>query len=389
MAFDPKLLRESFSFYEDGDRFAAEIARLSNEIVSSRHATGPMAGLPIPYEKELYGGTPWKWLKEGAKLDPYDHKHGIDSNGQIRLIGNSQNDQWQCIVSNEGSYIEIIAEEIMRFVLDRESHLLEHHRLSASRGLSSYYQWDGNNLHTVVTTAWNHRPKKIAGEPWGEVEVYARIRQSYRHDGEGLKQITEEYLNEDGTVNSEIGEEIKYTRLPKGVTSASLGLSIQNMLCEQIPPLVKEAAVAGQRYYCMLLCYCNEDPAAGWPPFLLLGNATMLESNAFPSAERAYYLWAPDELRELPGNVEIAFTDENLLESCRLQLQVINGIDPIKRVLKKVVVALQAISWEDHISITDNFVISAVDNTSEIDQATDIKKYAPLQFRNLRRLNLI
>ncbi len=386
MNCDPKILRESFALFEDQAQFAREIKHIENEIVSSRYATDHMIDVLHPYANKLYGGPPPKWRKLDAKKEPYDQKHDFDSEGKIRRISNRD---FQWIVRHNSNYVEKIGVATERFVLDSDSKLLEYHRLSAEGGACTIFHWVDNILESKLHTQWDHEPRKMAGESWGDVQVNAIIRETYRHDSEGLQQVVEVYINEDGTIDSEIGERVLYTRLPKGVTAASLANAIADSLCEQIPRLVADAGVDGQRYYCLLICYCNEDPVAGWPPFLLLGNEAMIDSNKFPRSERTYYLWAPDELRQLPGNVEIPFSDEALLENCRLHSQVISSIQPIKKVLKQVVEKMQDVSWADLISITDNFVISAVDNTSEIDQAVDIKKYAPVQFRSLRRLKLI
>src|SRR5687768_9874905 len=82
-----------------------------------------------------------------------------------------------------------------------------------------------------------------------------------------------------------------------------LASDIERMLLERVPATVAKAKAKGQ-FYCLLLCYCAEDFQAGWPPFLLLGSEAERRRIIQRGDNIAYYLWAPDEMRNQEANVE-------------------------------------------------------------------------------------
>jgi hypothetical protein len=387
--FQPELLRESFSMLENEAARIISRQAAAASVVTWRYANGDMS-IDEPFAKELYGSNA-KWRKDGAKPGKSDLRHGFDSEQRLCLV-ESLEGEYVCHLEHHGSFSLRFdpSPSVRRFDYGEHSLLVSHHILYSGHGQQREYTWENGILQSIELISWN-QPFKSVRTTWGNIEVTSHIRQHYVYDDLGLFQIIDRYLAEDGTVDAKIGDSIQYTRIPAGMTLSSLANEIATAIVQETPTLVRNAASSDARYYALLLCYCAEDPAAGWPPFLLLANESILRSKKWSSEEVKYFAWAPDELREMAENVEIPFRESRLLEWCRLHSQIMlgKGVSSMKLALREIVARLREVKWSEIINTTDDFVIAAVDNTGEVDPAKDIKAYAPEEFRRLKQRGLI
>jgi hypothetical protein len=172
-----------------------------------------------------------------------------------------------------------------------------------------------------------------------------------------------------------------------------LARQIEDMLIARVPAAVAKAKPKGE-YYCLLLCYCAEDFAAGWPPFVLLGNEVERQRIVKSGDHVTYYLWAPDEMRNQKANLELPMhTDKTLRSVCLRHVAMMeaahdtaSGMKALRRVCK----VLGAFDWSTIIRITPDFLVAAVDNTCEVDPPDDIAKVISSEkFETLREQGLI
>ncbi|MGH7140763.1 MAG: hypothetical protein ACREHD_33945, partial [Pirellulales bacterium] len=205
-----------------------------------------------------------------------------------------------------------------------------------------------------------------------------------------LDRIEQRYLNEDGSVKSSLPVQVRYQRPKKNESIPQLAKAIERMLKEQIPAAVEKARGKGP-FYCLFLCYCEEDFGAGWPPGLVLKTEAERQRIIERGDEVTYYLWAPDESEET--NMRVGLNEETLLRHCDLhnQLMDVDGdYSSAKKALRSVAKALNETDWSNIIDVTHDFVVAAVDNTGEVDFATDIKASIPApKFRALKKNGLI
>jgi hypothetical protein len=174
---------------------------------------------------------------------------------------------------------------------------------------------------------------------------------------------------------------------------ADLARDIERMLLEVVPAAVAKVKAKGP-FYCLLLCYCAEDFQAGWPPFLLLGSEAERRRVIERGDKIAYYLWAPDEMRNQQGNVEIPLhKDKILTDACARHTALMEAkrdYASALKILKRVCKSLNQYDWSQTIKVTPDFLVAAVDNTGEVDPSKDIEAVIPLaRFQALREQGLI
>jgi hypothetical protein len=136
-------------------------------------------------------------------------------------------------------------------------------------------------------------------------------------------------------------------------------------------PAVLQRIPRGEPIYCLLLCYTNEDPPAAWPPFLVWGKQSYRQQIVAAGEDVSYYLWAPDEIREVQGyDDEHWFEDEQLDDLCRQHVALMYEEESqasLLRVLADLVPEVSRLVSASGLPVTDDFVVAYADNTGEID----------------------
>lgn len=350
-----------------------------------------------PFRKELYGDNS-KWKKENAKPGKRDLRHGFDSDQRLRMV-ETQDGKYVCHLEYAESYALRFGHSppipnrcVRRFDFDAQSRLVRQHILYEGHGCQREYIWENQILKSVESISWTRKWNQLP-DGYNEIEsvINAHVRQDYAYDELGLFQIIDRYFDEDGTVDDKSDGLVQYSRIPSGVSPASLASKISELIVRDTPDIVHSAASKDASYYAILVCYCSEDPTTSWPPFLVLANEAILQKKNWSNAEAKYFAWAPDELREMSENVEIQFDAPALLEVCRLHSQVMlsKGLSSMKIALRQIVTALSEVDWTKLINTSEDFVIASVDNTGEIDPAKEIRAQSPEIFQRLRSRGLI
>lgn len=132
-----------------------------------------------------------------------------------------------------------------------------------------------------------------------------------------------------------------------------------------------------QPLYCLLLCYTAEDIAAAWPPFLVWGTEAYRQQIVVQGEDISYYLWAPDEIREQQAaQYEHWFKQPELKDICLVHAQLMSikqSNSPAIRLLQRLVPDITRLVKESGLALTEDFVVTYVDNTGNVDPLEAIK----------------
>jgi hypothetical protein len=281
--------------------------------------------------------------------------------------------------------------EVFRRDVFADSRLFRQHFLRHDGGSESHYVWEGDRLQKVISLGWRQR-FSASSQTWAELNVNSRKESRFEYDDLGrLQRIVDCSLNEDGTVIEGLPERVVYERPNKKDTISSLSRDIQQILIEQIPATATQAKSKGP-FYCLLVCYSEEDFTAEWPPFLVLG-ADSERRQTLDAGRNVVELWSPDELRNQSSNIELRFDNEQLVNYCRLHGQLMDEKEDYKsakKILRQACKALNVLDWNSHLRVTDDFVVAAVDNTGEINPVKDLKASIPsARYRELKQRQLV
>ncbi len=392
MHFQPNLLHDAYAVIDDPATFAASHDAAAKRVITWRLATGDMS-IAEPYGNELHGDNA-KWKKADAKPGKRDFRHGFGADQRLQLVETPEGEH-VCHFEYTDSHALRFGHSppipnrcVRRFEFDAQARLVRQDVLYAGHGCQREYTWENGVLKCVESYSWTQNWKSPETN-WNEIQIEAptHIRQDYVYDDQGLFQIADRYFHKNGTIDMDAAGRVVYLRVPDGMTPSSIANDIARIVAAQSKTLVAKSVLKDATYYALLICYCAEDPGAGWPPFVLLANESALSSKECPKSELKYLAWAPDELRTMKGNAEIHFSNPELLNLCRLhsQLMLCHGLSSMKLSLRQIVTLLREIKWSEIMNVTPDFVIAYVDNTGGIDPAKDIKAQAPEVFKRLRQ----
>ena len=172
-----------------------------------------------------------------------------------------------------------------------------------------------------------------------------------------------EYLDAKGRRNGK--SRLEYQRPRPGETLATVTAEVERLLIEAVSAQLPRIP-AGEPLYCLLLCFTAEDTTAAWPPFLVWGRQPYRQAVLDRGDDEArYYLWAPDEIRDVQGETEEHwFTEPALTEACQRHSQYMElrqSTASATRVLKNVAAWLDAPERRALLTTTDDFVVAVAD----------------------------
>lgn len=397
--FDPETLKGIYDQYFDPAAKEQLVESCRRRVVRWRWATRLMSPAET-FRRELHQKTSEaRWLDAGERPEKYGYLHGLDSTGLIHVA------RWPW--SSEGEYRDELASEtywlhagqqvtlisfegetdptqrtptlVAQFQLDGGR--LAWRRTFSTGGASEVqYDWRDNRLVRCIDCFSSHPYYSPGFSSWEGTRDRSFVETTYAYDPDGqLAEVWEQYLEEDGQPCADLERTLKYRRPRRGETIPALSTAIQAMLLKQIPAAVRKARITSP-VYCLLICFCEEDLAASWPPFLVLGAESERERIIRAGRDVKYFLWAPDEMRNRDANHEIGLADEELVGKCRLHAQLMsaeNRWDAGKEILDSVSQQLNEYRWSDLVATTDDFIVAAVDNTGERDTLQDIRAVVP------------
>lgn len=372
--------------YTDRASAARLLADCTAQAVAWRWATESMAE-ETPFLHEQYGGPKPRWLADG-KADPERHMHhGFDAEGRLvlqrRSLGRAT--AWLHEAGRRtGVDLQVHDGEAYIGTVTQFRHdgglLASQHISHGDHGVDTRYEWQHGQLQRAVMSNWTRGRKT-----W-------RCQDVYRYDDTGqLDTITLEYLDDDGTPGPQT--RLSYRRPRKGETLATVAAKVEALLLREITRALSQIP-ADEPVYCLLICYTQEDLGAAWPPFLVWGRESYRRKVLEAGEEVGYYLWAPDEIREVQGEAhERWFDDPELKEACLLHgqfMDIAQSSASAMRVLKKLAAHFNAPAAHAVLNTTDDFVVAHADNTGEIDPLKAMKTaLAPERWALLKARGLV
>jgi hypothetical protein len=363
------MLKDIYRFYSDPAAARQLLADSAAQAVSWRWASESMAE-EVPFLQEKYGGPKAKWIADD-KADAVRHvHHGFDTAGRlvIQRDGNGRETAWlheadrrtgvQFSLHEDEAHIGVVTQ-----YRDAGGLLASHHVSHGHKGFDERFLWENGQLQRAITSNWAKGKKT-----WLCQDVY-------RYDDAALLDtITLEYLDEDGQPDGQ--RRLTYRRPRKGETLASVAAKVEAMLIAQITEALA-LIPRDEKIYCLLICYTEEDFTAAWPPFLVWGRESYRRAVLQKGEEVPYYLWAPDEIREVQGDAhERWFDNASLQESCLLHSQFMDiqqSTASARRVLKNLALHFNAPAAHASLLATDDFVVAHADNTGEVDPLRAMK----------------
>jgi hypothetical protein len=377
--------------FQSREAYAALKKSCETAVTEWRWATSLM--LPeLPYDDIVRGFKRPKWAKKEPR---YGSLHGLDGSGRIQCIRGEdrtkpdeevheqfliyQENGFWCVYFDDDAKKAVLKVKWFETEGDRWLRSLE----IGHRGIREFVlHWEGDRLVEYLDRSWlgvSARDPTAADVAKLEEEGQTVSSYSYAADGE-LERVTEETDLGDGDPPR---PEVKYQRVPKGVTLSLLLQQAEDMLVAEIPKTIRAAKVR-ETVYVLLLQFTgvDTDPCGFAPPLFLAAEGLR---RRLREERRNTDLWAVPESEGDPSVVRLACKNPALDEKLRLifQLTVVQAsptnYGPVRIMFQRVCARLNALDWKGIISTTDDFVVFPFDTHGELDSATDLKACVPVE----------
>ncbi|WP_411851581.1 hypothetical protein ACLB90_03130 [Stenotrophomonas sp. LGBM10] len=361
------MLEQLHTTYSDATAARALIRQCRARVVRWRWATASMAFDP-PFSKEKHGGPTPRWVADD-KAKPGAHiRHGLDADGRVVIECEADGNCTAWLHGPEGRHSLSFDEDACLTAAwawrERGGRLHGLDLIDDTRGFNETYHWEGEQLQRVVVENWSRR-----APTWWCQNVF-----TYNDAGQ-LDTIVLEYLTAEGRPTGE--RRLEYQRPRPGETLATVTAEVERLLIDaiaaQLPRIPRDEPL-----YCLLLCFTEEDTPSAWPPFLVWGRQSYRDEVMARGEEVHYYLWAPDEIREVQGDAhEHWFTEPALTEVCQRHNQYMElrqSSASANRVLRQVAAWLDAPERRAQLVTTDDFVVAVADNTGAVNPLPAMRK---------------
>ncbi|MFD0715622.1 hypothetical protein [Paenibacillus sp. GCM10027626] len=357
------------SFFDKKNSWEKLREEARSQAVTWRWATESMA-FETPFARELYGGSIPRWLADD-RANPKSHvRHGLDAQDRIVIEcgPGTRETVWlheperrtgvQLYVHNDDVNIGSVTQYCYQ-----DGRLAADHLHMGYRGSDTCMEYEDGRLLRSFSRHWQE-----GDEPWFSQYVFSYDTQDQ------LERIVLQYTDAQGQPTGQ--ERLTYLRLPKGETLATVEARVQSLFIQAIPTTLDNIP-QDEKLYCLLLCYTHEDLGAAWPPFLVWGRESYRQSVVERGEDVPYYLWAPDEIRDVQGEGhEYWFDDRELREACLLHAQLMNmkqSNASAMRVLKQLAPQIHRMAKQAGLPLTDDFVVAYADNTGEVNPLKAMK----------------
>lgn len=400
--FDPYILR---SVYEQDDAILQQTADHSvRQVVEWKWANGTMFPAE-PFWKERFESDSSSWHKVSQRTSEHDVEHGFDVQSRILFSRGGQFDQKICWLHELDQITCIPCEakdkygergnSILQFKLDGSRLVLK--RVFRWNGAEEVqYYWENDRLQRSVHckidfgARSNHlaclravEAGRLDASELPPAPLPSFAERLYEYDSAGsLLQIWRQEITEDDKPkgNRELEYKRKSPRRNKGPSTTKLLKDIETQLTKNIPVAVQQANITSA-VYAVFICYCAEDPSAGWPPHLIIALDSYRQQNlnqyGSGSSSLYYELWHP---QELDTNPSVEIESDKLADLCEQLVEFMPAeVDyaPIRKMLRDVAARLNDYDWSRVLQITDDFIVAAVDASAEEDPIEDIKAASP------------
>lgn len=384
--------REAFDRYERA--LAGVLHESRHAVVRWRGATEAMVGWRPYFDQVERAPDRWlvqkrRWLDDPKPADEVV-QHGLDASGVVRVIRSACDVETHVVQEDDrvdGLTVRVRDGErprlqtLERFILDGG---MAHTVYTVGPGSLHEARYQRENERWAAATM----RRIVEGEQGGAPRYYGeRDEESYRVDATGrLQSAVHRHYDRTGACTS---HDVLFVDV-RDLEADAVADDIVRQLVEAIPAIAKRAEIT-PRCRALLLCYCGEDLVDTYPGFFFVfvpqDVADQLEREG-----RAYAAWEPDELRQLPGVVEIGvhdprwLADIDLLEKCDAfaRLCELEAEPDNERIFARLVAPLRSIAWRLNsidwsglLRVTPDFVVIARDNTLVIDLERDSEGSVP------------
>jgi hypothetical protein len=390
----PKELVAMLRRFQDRKDYAALKRSCTAAVTQWRWATGLM--LPqLPYD-DIVSGWKAKWVKKQPR---FGLLHGLDADGRIRCIrsaepGRPDKDVYeQFLIYEDGGFwfisFGIGAEKaslmVQWFEMDGDRWLRS--LAIRSNGIHEHaLRWEGDRFTGYTWRIWDSvsvgkaKPAAVAKlrEEDADRTVYSY---SYTADGE-LDRVTAER----DVAGEHLLSEVKYQRVPKGVSLESLLQEAEDMLVAEIPRTIRAAKVKLTVYGLLVQFTGVDTDLDGYAPPLFLPTEK-LRRRVLEQCPReaASYLWAAVEWESDPDVVLLHCKNAALDEKLHLIFQLTitrparTNYGPVRKMFQRVCARLSALDWQGTLKTTDDFIVVPFDTHGEMDLNADLKASVPAE----------
>jgi hypothetical protein len=358
-----------------------------------RWATSQM--LPeVPHDEVVRGMKPPRWVKKQVR---HGALHGLDGDGRIQCMRSddtTQPDQSvyeQFLIHEDNGFWCIYFDASPRKVLlavkwyEKEGdRWLRSLQIGHSGIRETILRWEADRLVEVIDRSWpsvsTSNPRAAAAAKLGEADAeQTTSTYTYAADGE-LERVTEQT---DLGAGEPPWVEVKYQRVPKGMSLDMLLQQAEDLLVAEIPRAVRAAKVREVVYGVLVQFTGVDTDLDGFaPPLFLPSEALRRRLLAEHPRDSTWYPWAVPEWENDPGAVRVTCRNPTLDEKLHLifQLTVVQGgsYGPVRTMFQRVCARLNDRSWKGILKTTGDFIVIPFDPHDELDRLVDLRACVPV-----------
>jgi hypothetical protein len=321
--------------------------------------------------------------------------HGLNQEGKIRYARNADRDNPDekvcevCFLQQESGFWSIWFDDSREKRINMVKWIeLDHGRWVRLLQIGHYgiqeqkNNWDGDRL--VRREQFPSEAPKVSNDKL-TIPKAVHVRRivddySYSADGE-LERVTEvDHFSDDHPPTSEV----RYQRVPKGVSLTSLLKVAEEVLVSEIPKMVREAKVR-EPVYALILQYTgtDTDTCFYFPPLFL--PTEKLRRRVLPEDgnDGSYILWAVPEWETGTDHVALTGKADAFEKRFQLVFQLKKQYSPIRKMFQRVCARLNEFDWKGVLKTTDDFIVIPYDPHMELDLKVDLKACVPVNKLNL------
>lgn len=297
------------------------------------------------------------------------YKHGFDKDGVLRTY------EHNCLFYN-GDYIdEVNRMDVTRYVLNERGVADVIYEFSSYGGGSfaeeRFVEEAGRVTKSITKQVWLN-DEQLSAHDFEDICTFEYDEQGF------LIRVVEEAFR-DGTL---LRATLKYAR-PRGETLEAASRALEDFLVEQIPKSVQQFQ-ADSRLFAVLICYCGEDIASGWPGYLAVANEETRDQHLHGHPDD---IWMVEEWWQcswLDPHEPAARLD--MEEKALRVLQLVDSPDVwlsgdrvllMRQILHRAALRLNRVDWSTLLPVTDDFVVAVIDNTGDYEQDEDLAASVP------------
>jgi hypothetical protein len=349
-------------------------ARCEAAVVQRRNASGPMFPLhPLDDEVDrslefVHGwrtARPPQWLDDNCEDGLL---HGLDAEGRMRICGADG-------IEYSANWIDqLTCGDLKRHLLDDAGRIAAIWEIADDSCVLEAFLWQDEQVARSTVTTW------LFQEGQWDDGSFIRIY-DYEYDDVGTLSCVRRQTSIHG---SPWRHDVVYSRPRPGQTLPGAFESVEDFLVEHIPLTVQKQNIESP-LYAVLLTYCGEDITSGWPHWIYLMPEAHREHVAAHHPEEVLYrTWFTNELSDSGFSMDPCDAAD-FAELRKRSLQVLQladdqpdfDYDELRKALCRVASRLNGLDWGKFVPVTDDFIVTAVDDHGETNPFLDWEASVP------------